>query len=196
MKKAEATRLSILEKAFELIYSHGYQTTSIDDILATTKVTKGAFYYNFKNKDEMGLAIINEILKPTLYSSLVEPLQNAKNPLDAIYDMMHHLLMENEFLKVEYGCPAANLTQEMTPWKSEFSIALNELTNQCLYTMASSLENGKKNGLVNRNIDSRSVALLIMSGYWGIRNIGKLENSKEVYIPYLQELKRYLNTLN
>lgn len=196
MKKAEATRLSILEKAFELIYSHGYQTTSIDDILATTHVTKGAFYYNFKNKDEMGLAIINEILKPTLYSSLVQPLQNAANPLAAIYDMMHHLLMENEFLKVEYGCPAANLTQELTPWKSEFSVALNELTSQCLDTMATALENGKKAGLVKNNVNGKSVALLVMSGYWGIRNMGKLENSKAVYLPYLQELKRYLDTLN
>ena len=61
MKKAEATRLMILQKAFELIYVKGYQTTSIDDIIATTKVTKGAFYYHFKTKDEMGLAIINEI---------------------------------------------------------------------------------------------------------------------------------------
>lgn len=43
MNKAESTRLTILEKAFKLIYEKGYQTTSIDDILATTKVTKGAF---------------------------------------------------------------------------------------------------------------------------------------------------------
>jgi hypothetical protein len=43
MKKSAATRLMILQKAFELIYAKGYQTTSIDDIIATTKVTKGAF---------------------------------------------------------------------------------------------------------------------------------------------------------
>ncbi|RAJ08805.1 TetR family transcriptional regulator [Chitinophaga skermanii] len=52
MNKAAATRLNMLQKAFELIYVKGFQTTSIDDILATTQVTKGAFYYHFKNKDE------------------------------------------------------------------------------------------------------------------------------------------------
>src|SRR5690606_28017174 len=97
MKKAEATRLTILQKAFELIYVKGYQTTSIDDIIATTKVTKGAFYYHFKTKDEMGLAIINEILKPTLASSFIEPLQTEENPLEAIYNLMDNLLMKNEF---------------------------------------------------------------------------------------------------
>ncbi len=48
MKKAEVTRLNILQKAFELIYVNGYQTTSIDQIIATTQVTKGAFFYHFK----------------------------------------------------------------------------------------------------------------------------------------------------
>jgi len=112
MKKAEATRLMILQKAFELIYVNGYKATSIDHIIATTQVTKGAFYYHFKTKDEMGLAIINEILKPTLTGSFIKPLQSEENPLEAIYNLMYSLLLKNEFLKPEYGCPASNLTQE------------------------------------------------------------------------------------
>lgn len=44
MKKAEATCLTILQKAFELIYYKGCQTTSIDDIPASILVTKGIFY--------------------------------------------------------------------------------------------------------------------------------------------------------
>lgn len=195
MKKAEATRLNILQKAFELIYTKGYQTTSIDDILATTQVTKGAFYYHFKNKDEMGLAIINELLKPVLAESFINPLNDDDDPLDAIYQLMHHLLMKNEFLKVEYGCPAANFTQEMTPWNADFSKVLNELTQQWNKVMAAAIERGKKNGLVRKDVNARQVTLFVISGYWGIRNFGKLENSNKIYTPYLKELKSYLNSL-
>lgn len=195
MKKAAATRQHILQKAFELIYTRGYQTTSIDDILATTQVTKGAFYYHFKNKDEMGEAIVNEILKPTLTEGFIGPFKHAADPLNTIYDMMHGLLMENDFLKVEYGCPAANLTQEMTPWNKDFSKALNELSQQWQKVMIDSLNEGKKKGIVRKDVNARQVTLFVMSGYWGIRNFGKLENSKSVYLPYLKELKKYLNTL-
>jgi TetR/AcrR family transcriptional repressor of nem operon len=195
MKKAEATRLNILEKAFELIYVKGYRTTSIDDIIATTKVTKGAFYYHFKNKDEMGVSIINELLKPSLTSSFIAPLLNDSDPLDAIYNLMHNLLIENEFLKVEYGCPASNLTHEMTPWNADFHHALNDLTRQWIKTMADSLENGKKKGSVRANVDSLQATMFVMSGYWGIRNFGKLENSKKVYLPFLRELRNYLDSL-
>ncbi|AUP80325.1 TetR/AcrR family transcriptional regulator [Flavivirga eckloniae] len=195
MKKAEATRLNILQKAFELIYVKGYQTTSIDDIIATTQVTKGAFYYHFKNKDEMGLAIINEILKPTLKNSFVTPLQNEENPINAIYNLMYNLLMENEFLKVEYGCPAANFTQEMTPWNIKFSNALDTLTKEWTETMIATIEKGKSNGFIHKDTNAKQTTMFILSGYWGIRNYGKLENSKKVYIPYLKELKNYLNSL-
>ncbi len=195
MKKAEATRLNILHKAFELIYVKGYQTTSIDDIIATTQVTKGAFYYHFKNKDNMGLAIVNEILKPIFVNSFVKPLQNEKNPLDAIYNLMYNLLMENEFLKVEFGCPAANFTQEMTPWNVHFSKVLNELTKEWIETMTSSIEKGKKREFVRNDVNARQTSMFVMSGYWGIRNFGKLEHSKKAYLPYLKELKNYLNTL-
>lgn len=195
MKKAEATRSMILHKAFELIYVKGYQTTSIDDIIATTQVTKGAFYYHFKTKDEMGLAIINEVLKPTLASSFIEPLQGEQDPLDAIYNLMDSLLMKNEFLKVEYGCPASNFTQEMTPWNSEFNKALNELTREWTEAITATIERGKKSGVIRKEVNAKQVTTFVMSGYWGVRNLGKLENSKKVYISYLKQLKIYLNSL-
>ncbi len=195
MKKAALTRLSILQKAFQLIYTRGYQATSIDDILATTKVTKGAFYYHFSNKDEMGIAIIEEILKPGFHQNFIEPLNKATNPLEAIYKVMENVLLHNDQMKVEFGCPASNLTQEMTPWNSDFSVALNELTASLEKAMTKALERGRKAGLVNNHVHPKQSTMFILSGYWGIRNLGKLANSRSVYLPYLRELKHYLEQL-
>jgi TetR/AcrR family transcriptional repressor of nem operon len=195
MRKSEATRLEILQKSFELIYAKGYQNTSIDDILATTRLTKGAFYYHFKSKDEMGLAIINELMKPVLNRSLIQPLMNASDPSKAIYDMMYGLLMENPFLRVEYGCPAANFSQEMTPWNADFSLALNEVTDSWKKALSNVIEQGKKSGHFRNDVPARQVTLFILTGYWGVRNLGRLENSKKTYLLYLKELKSYLASL-
>lgn len=195
MKKSEATRLNILQKAFELIYVNGYQTTSVDEIIATTQVTKGAFYYHFKTKDEMGLAIINELMIPNFKNTFIEPFQNVVNPLDAIYELMYNLLIENENLKVEYGCPASNFTQEMAPWNIEFTKALNHLSHQWENTMIDSIEKGKETGIVKAGVNAKEVAVFVLSGYWGVRNLGKLENSKSVYLIYLKGLTSYFDTL-
>jgi AcrR family transcriptional regulator len=195
MKKSEATRLNILQKAFELIYSNGYQTTSVDEIIATTQVTKGAFYYHFKTKDEMGLAIINELMIPNFKNTFIEPFQSVVNPFDAIYNLMHYLLIENETLKVEYGCPASNFTQEMAPWNIDFTRALNELTMQWEQTMIDVIEKAKENGKIKADVNAKEIAVFVMSGYWGVRNLGKLENSKSVYLVYLKGLKAYFDSL-
>lgn len=95
MNKAAATRHTILEKAFEIIHKKGDQTTSIDEIIATTMVTKGAFCYHFKTKDDMGLAIIDEILKPTMQTAFVETFQNSTDPIKEIYGLIKSLLLDN-----------------------------------------------------------------------------------------------------
>jgi len=195
MSKAVNTRLTILQKAFELIYSKGYQTTSIDDIIATTQVTKGAFYYHFKTKDEMGVAIIEEILKPTMLESFIKPIENSENPIDDFYNMISYLLLEDPFLQVKYGCPVGNLTQEMTPWNNQFSLALSELVNQWMNTIEKAILNGQVSGLIRKDINGRQVGFFIMSGYWGIRNFGKIHNDKSCYVAYLEEFKNYLNSL-
>lgn len=195
MKKSEATRLNILQKAFELIYVKGYKTTSVDEIIATTQVTKGAFYYHFKTKDEMGLAIINELLKTNFRSTFIEPLENTDHPLESIYQLVYGILMENDLLKVEYGCPTSNLTQEMAPWHMDFTRALNELAERWENAMITCIENGKKEGSVKEQVDAKEVAVFVMSGYWGVRNLGKLENSKSVYLIYLKGLKNYFQSL-
>lgn len=195
MKKSQETRLNILKKAFDLIYQKGYQTTSVDEIIATTQVTKGAFYYHFKTKDEMGLAILNELMIPNFKNNFIEPFQSNNNPLDTIYNLLHYLLMENEDLKVEYGCPASNFTQEMAPWNIEFTKVLNKLSLDWEKTIIDAIEKGKENGDIKPDVNAKETAVFVMSGYWGVRNLGKLENSKSVYLVYLKGLKKYFETL-
>ncbi|PSK91118.1 TetR/AcrR family transcriptional regulator [Taibaiella chishuiensis] len=195
MKKAAATRLMILEKAFELIYTKGYQTTSIDEIIATTQVTKGAFFYHFKSKDEMGLAIINELMKTGMVHDYLQAGKENEHPLDTIYRIFKTLLLGNNFLKVAYGCPAGNFTQEMAPWNESFRVALAGLVDQLLQLLTDILKKGKKAGLVNSKVHPEQAVLMIMSGYWGIRNFGKLYNSNDCYKSYLRELKNYLHSL-
>lgn len=195
MKKSEATRHNILQKAFDLIYMHGYQTTSVDEIIATTQVTKGAFYYHFKTKDEMGLAIVNELMIPGFKKTFLDPFNIDENPLDTIYNLLHYLLMESTELKVEYGCPASNFTQEMAPWNIEFTKALNQLSSQWEKTIVNSIEKGKEKGYINQSVKGNEVAVFILSGYWGVRNLGKMKNSKSVYSTFLNAVKTYFLTL-
>lgn len=195
MKKAEATRLTILQKAFELIYTNGYRTTSVDDILASTGVTKGAFYYHFKNKDEMGLAVINELLDASTYAVFEEILHRTGNPVKDIYALMKHLLLESELMTVQYGCPVGNLTQELSSFNQDFANALQQLAQHWQAVMEQCINKGKKAGLLRADVNAKQVVYFVVSGYWGIRNFGKMQGNTDSYKIWLKELKCYLESL-
>lgn len=195
MKKALQTRRTILEKAFELIYKKGYQTTSVNEIIATTKMTKGAFFYHFKTKDEIGITIINEIIKPTMYEYLILPLQKTNNPIEGIYLTIESLLFNNPVLSFKYGCPLGNLVQEMSPWNSEFTITLKKVVLEWQRSIEATIEKAIKCNNLNNNINPKQVAQFILSSYWGIRNFSKITNNNECYHIYLKELKTYLTNL-
>jgi TetR/AcrR family transcriptional repressor of nem operon len=192
--KATATRLNILNKAFELIYRNGYRTTSVDQIIATTQVTKGAFFHHFKNKDDMGITMINEVMYPAMSKALTTLLEDAKDPKEAISLMMKNILFENPFFEVKYGCPAINLIEELANYNDPFNNALQKLVKHWKKAITKCLENGKNAGQIKPDVDTEEVAFFILAGYGGVRNLGKIYGLQS-YTAYIKQLKLYLEQL-
>ena len=192
MTKARMTRQMILQNSFGLIYRKGFKTTSIDDILATTHLTKGAFFYHFKNKDEMGLAMINEIMHAGVKKKLLIHIQGKKNAKSAIYEMMKKLLYDTDFFDFRYGCPTVNLVDEMSPLNEDFNKALKKVMAEWHDAIVSCIANDKKLLEESPDLDPKAIARFVMSGYAGARNMGKIFGM-ESYSDYLKELKKYLH---
>ncbi|OIK06196.1 ScbR family autoregulator-binding transcription factor [Streptomyces monashensis] len=55
--RAEQTRATIITAAADLFDRQGYDSTSLSDIVAHAKVTKGALYFHFAAKDDLAQAI-------------------------------------------------------------------------------------------------------------------------------------------
>src|SRR5437879_9680936 len=62
VREGRSTREAILEAASRLIHVHGYNHTSLDDVLRDSGVGKGNFYYYFKSKEDLGYAILDQII--------------------------------------------------------------------------------------------------------------------------------------
>ena len=56
--RAEQTRATIITAAADLFDQHGYESTSLSDIVAHAKVTKGALYFHFAAKEDLAHAIL------------------------------------------------------------------------------------------------------------------------------------------
>src|SRR5436853_7658208 len=54
------TRMCLMEAAGKIFSRQGLQQASIDDVAEEAGYTKGAFYANFKSKEELFLAMLDE----------------------------------------------------------------------------------------------------------------------------------------
>ena len=52
------TRESLLDAAHNLTLRQGFSATSVDQVLATTGLTKGAFFHHFKSKADLAHALV------------------------------------------------------------------------------------------------------------------------------------------
>ena len=195
MGKAAETRKYILNCAFDLIYKQGYQATSIDRIIETTDVTKGAFFYHFKNKEEMGLAVIREVVFPRLKDGLIQPMLDHPEPLEGIYQSVKAFMMGVSETQLTNGCPTNNMVQEMAPVNEKFRIALTGVMEHWELAMTKRLEEAVNQEKIAASHELRGVAKFIIGSYEGVRSTGKLFRSYEYYENYLRQLKVYLNSL-
>lgn len=193
MSKGSTTRQRILKICFDLIYKQGYQATSIDEIIKQTTLTKGAFYYHFKTKEIMGLALLQEFIGPALEKRVFHSLRHTTNFRLSIYKSIAELLEDTAFFDSRYGCPLVNLIEEMAPLNPKFSKVMADFYDDWHREIALSIQNNLN--LCTTDLErSNQIATFIISGYHGIRSIGKLKGAP-IYQSYLHELQNYLNTL-
>ncbi|SHI56385.1 transcriptional regulator, TetR family [Arenibacter nanhaiticus] len=188
------TRNKILNTAFELIYKKGFNATSIDDIIKHTSYTKGAFFHHFKTKEDLGIALISDIIKPGMEKVLIIPLITTKDPISSIYSGIENLLLNAELFDIKYGCPAINLIEEMSPVNKRFYMHLSQIIISWENAIEQSIEKAKQYKLIRSDIVPKEVSCFVISGYAGIRNLGKLKGY-ECYNTYLEGLDKYLKSL-
>jgi TetR/AcrR family transcriptional repressor of nem operon len=107
------TRQRLLRAAFQEMHRSGFRSADMNAILAAARVTKGALYHHFDNKEALGYAVVDEVLASISREKWVWPLQNAKNPIDVLVAIVQSTSCRREDL--EYGCILNNLPQEMSP---------------------------------------------------------------------------------
>lgn len=53
-----ATRTRILDSAERLVLEHGFAATTVDQVIAASRSSKGAFFHHFASKDDLGRALV------------------------------------------------------------------------------------------------------------------------------------------
>jgi AcrR family transcriptional regulator len=81
--KGQATRHQIIETATRLYSENGYENTSIDLVLKTCGISRGALYHHFSSKEALFAAVL-EVMEAQIAEKVGAAAKHATNPLDAL----------------------------------------------------------------------------------------------------------------
>jgi len=90
------TRERIINITRELILTRGFAGSSIDDIISQVGLTKGGFFYHFKNKAELGRAVVESYAAQNfaLFSDFDRRADEAcDDPFDSMIIFLKHFEM-------------------------------------------------------------------------------------------------------
>ena len=108
--KGRATRDRILDTATALIFEHGVAGTTLDDVRAAAKVSKGQLYHYFADKDELIHAVIDRTIQQVLDA---QPQLAKLSTWTAISSWLDDLVQLQVDRHAVGGCPIGSLAGEL-----------------------------------------------------------------------------------
>ena len=113
-KPPEERRQELIETARELFMSQGYEKTMVGDIVRQVGVAQGLFYYYFRSKQDIFLAVINQFTEERI-GELAVFLRDAHIPLlQRVRNLMHVLMDFLREMEAMYPKNRGDIAGEMT----------------------------------------------------------------------------------
>src|SRR5712671_687588 len=87
--RTRATRRKLLDAAKRIFAQDGFEAARLEDIAAGAGYTRGAFYANFKDKEEIFFALLEEWVRERI-ETLTSALRRHSNPAEKLLALRTH----------------------------------------------------------------------------------------------------------
>ena len=195
LRDPERTRERLLQAGFREVHRSGFQNASVDTILAATNVTKGALYYHFDSKEDLGYAIVEEVVATLPRDRWLLPLERSKDkdPIDALISIVRSIPARPE--DVKSGCPLANLAQEMSQLDEQFRKRLEIIFHAWQEGIATALRRGQSQGTVRRDLAASETAGFLIALVEGYQVLAKNAQDPKVWNAGIRNIVGWLGSL-
>ncbi|MBI5115583.1 TetR/AcrR family transcriptional regulator [Candidatus Poribacteria bacterium] len=185
------TRERILRAAMELFRKHGFNNTSIAQILQHAKITKGGFYFHFKSKEELGFIVLERTRDFWMENVIDVIAQEAgvRRRISRMVEIMTEMYRGDIF----HGCALlAVLTAEMMEHPTEFADRIRSIIAEWQKSIIDILEQGKTEGIFRKDMDSSALALILIGCCQGTTMMGHLDPENVNYDLLLHDLEKWI----
>src|SRR5215470_3841712 len=190
MKKGEATRREIIEKAAPIFNQKGFEGASLSDLMKATGLEKGGIYRHFESKEQLAEEAFDYAWKIAIERRMAGT-ETIANSVDRLKHVVRNFLEKREGL-VPGGCPLLNTAVESDDGNPRLRSKARRAMTKLLGRLESIADDGKKRGEIKEGVDAEEVAMLIVSTLEGAMMMSRILGKKDPYHFAVVRLGEYL----
>jgi TetR/AcrR family transcriptional repressor of nem operon len=187
------TRQRIVEAALYLFWLRGYTATGIAEILERANANAGSFYYCFKTKEELLLAVL-ELYIQTLMPIVVQPvLSQVQDPVERVFGILEFYRKNLLATGCTYGCPIGRLALEIP--EEQFRVHKRLADNFDGWTAAveKCLEDARER--IPENVNLKTLSKFVLTVMEGGVMQARAHRAVEPFDASVEHLREYFRLL-
>ena len=189
-KRGTETKLRIVNVTRTLYSSHGCDSTTLDDIITASGVTKGAFYHYFKSKEALCHELIDYVSEE--YAELIGSLDGELDPLGRLRQlirMLDELNTSGEWvncrlilrLSADSHDSHPHLQKKIRVFWNWYTSAFEEMIANC-----------QQAGQLTTDIDGQTLTKMIMSLIAGAITFERINQTQNGFVEMVEQvLEKY-----
>lgn len=176
---AADVRQHILDTAHTLISGRGFTAVGLNEILQSSGVPKGSFYYYFSSKESFGEALLQDYFDEYLAgleSMLSRP---GATGAERLMGYWTHWLETQANCDPKGKCLAVKLAAEVSDLSEAMRVVLERGTDRIIARLALAIDEGVKDGSLPSRADAHALAATLYQLWLGASLRAKITRNRD-----------------
>jgi TetR/AcrR family transcriptional regulator, transcriptional repressor for nem operon len=175
----------VLERAMEVFWRQGYESTSVQDLVGAMGINRGSLYDTFGDKRRLFLAAIERYCDATVQGTL-DMLAEAGSARDAVARFVDHAIESSCGRGRRNGCLLTNAAVELCQDCDDTATLVQGALDRITGALADAIRVGQESGELTTREDPQALARFFLCHLQGTVVLAKANHSK----AKLRELNR------
>lgn len=158
----------VLERAMQAFWAHGYEATSMNDLVAATGINRGSIYSAYTNKHTLFMASLRHYDR-VYRQEFLDSIARAHTPKEAIVATFDAAARQCGTGKTPGGCLLVNTVLELSPNDPGVRDFVDSSLHEVEAFFASLIEAAQRDGTVRSELNAPMTARALLGLFLGLR---------------------------
>ena len=174
----EFDEATVLDAAMQCFWAHGYEATSVKDLIERTGLTAASLYNAYGDKRAMFRTALDHYIEKSIGARL----QRSKSlpPRDAVRAFFEDILRRSLSDRERKGCMIVNCALEMAPHDKEFRETIVETLERLEAFFLNCVERGQADGTITSAVPAVGLAQHLLGVLMGVRVLARVRPERSL----------------